>query len=103
MLVKVFGGDGAAGCWGVCVSLCVCSAAVRSSECQMVLVKLKKLSHSRLELRGVDHMLSGMTSLNSDRQNSPAPKATCCFDFYFFSHRPFQPLFQVQHVIRNSR
>lgn len=64
---------------GVCV--CVSSAAVRSSECQMVLVKLKKLSHSRLELRGVDHMLSGMTSLNSDRQNSPTPKATCCFGF----------------------
>lgn len=77
VLVKVFGGDGAAGCLGVCV----CSAAVRSSECQMVLVKLKKLSHSRLELRGVDHMLSGMTSLNSDRQNSPTPKATCCFCF----------------------
>ncbi len=39
VLVKVFGGNGAAGCWDVCVR--VFSAAVRSSECQMVLVKLK--------------------------------------------------------------
>ncbi len=63
----------------VCVCVRVFSAAVRSSECQMVLVKLKKLSHSRLELRSVDHMLSGMTSFNSDRQNSPKLPAASVF------------------------
>lgn len=63
------------------VGVCVCWAAARSSECQMVLVKLEKLSHSRPELCGVDHMLSGMTRLNSDGQNSPTPKATCCSGF----------------------
>lgn len=63
------------------VGVCVCWAAARSSECQMVLVKLKKLSHSRLELCGVDHMLSGMTSLNSDKQNSQHPKLPAALVF----------------------
>lgn len=98
VLVKVFGGDGASRvlCVCVCVSFRLLWGAQNARWCL-----LNSKSSPTLDLSSAvwtTCCLEWPASIQTSRilQHPKLPAASV-------SHRPFQPLFQVQHVVRNSR
>lgn len=98
MLVKVFGRDVAAGCWCVCV--CVSFRLLWGAQnARWCLLNSKALPLSTGAPQCGPHAV-----WNDQLQfRQPEFSNTQSYLLLRFSHRPFQPLFQVQHVVRNSR